>query len=106
MNDELGKRAEGSGRQKDLTSRADDLDFMPETFREWISRSRQATQEGENWRFYTLLMLTYAEAFSRAPLTAADCERTDIIVHLDREIAWLSEVIHSLMDKDERERRH
>ena len=85
----------------DLSQRADDLAFIPETFREWIIRSRRADITGKDWRHYTILMLAYAEAFARAPMTAEDCNATDIIAHLDKEIESLSGVIRYIMRKDE-----
>ncbi len=70
---------------KDLENRAEDLAFIPETFRHWIERSQAPTEEGQTWREYTLLMVTFAEAFARAPLTAEVCDKIDIHDHLTQE---------------------
>lgn len=102
MNDNLEKREEGSGMQKDLESRADELEFMPETFRCWIERAQAPTEQGQAWREYTLLMVTCAEAFSRVPMTAEACDATDIFAHLKREIDLLLATMRLIAQSDER----
>ena len=86
----------------DLSERVDALAFIPETFREWIIRSRVPNQAGQNWRHYLLLMLAYTEAFARAPMTAEDCNGLDIVSHLDKELEHLTHVVRQIMSESER----
>ena len=86
----------------DLSERADALAFLPETFREWIIRSRVPNQAGQNWRHYLILMLAYTEAFARAPMTAEDCDTTHIVSHQDTELEHLTHVVRKIMSESER----
>ena len=73
----------------EMARRARDLNFLPEPFRLWIERAKAPTEEGRTWRKYTFLMVGFAEAFSRAPLTSEDCKATNILAHFDAEIDHL-----------------
>lgn len=85
----MGCRKVGSGMSDDLKKRADELEFIPETFRYWLKRAQGDTPQAIAWRNYVLLMVTFGEAFSRCPMTEEACDALDILDHVSFEIDQL-----------------
>lgn len=65
---------------------------LPEVFREWQCRAEWSLA----WRDYALLMSAFTEALWRAPLTLDACETVDPTMALNRELAYLSDVLRVL----------
>jgi hypothetical protein len=67
-------------------------EVAPGTFREWQRRTG-TTGIGKAWTDYSLLLNHYAEAIRRAPLTPEACEQVEIVGHLNRELAYLTDLL-------------
>jgi hypothetical protein len=69
------------------------LEFAPHEFRRWIEKAGKATAQEQAWADYVILMMSFAEAFKRAPITEEACNAIDIIQHINYELACLTDTI-------------
>lgn len=70
-------------------------EVAPEVLAEWQARGG-TTGSGRAWTDYTLLLLHYAEAIRRAPLTPEACEEINMVEHLNAELALLTSLLYLL----------
>ena len=66
---------------------------LPEIFHEWKLRAGTSSA----WQNYSLLLHAFAEALRRAPLTMEACAEIDPAACLNRELAYLFDVLRFLL---------